>query len=466
MSYSSATLDRKRNILFLPARLLLCLVLIGMVTASFVATSATAQTQLRPEQLVGDSVDPSELSNPRYSDISEAIKRYQLNDLLGATRFLEAAREKNKNLPPLNLLLAKLHYLSGNPAPGQVALEQAVTEDPTDPEPNLLIAEQAFSVGQTIVADALFDKAIQLAESYDANAKRKRLLQIRALAGRASVAQRRENWAQAEADLRKWLELDPENASAHERLGQVLFMQDRANDGYQSFVQAHKLNDKLPNPFVSAALLYDRLGKEAEAGQAFEKAYAENKTDETTLLAYAQWLIKEGKIPEAETVLVGAQKVAPKSPGVWLLSGVAAKMNGKAGPAEDYLMQALNLAPTNRDVYNQLALLLIEQPEQEKKARARDFAAINQQLNQQNADANVTLAWVLFQLDQDRQANQVLQNAVQLGGRGADASFLLAKLLVQRGDEDNAKRLLDSALNYQGIFIQRAEAQALRDTLN
>jgi Flp pilus assembly protein TadD len=322
--------------------------------------------QLTTEAVIGDAV--SEANDARFSDVGEAIERFGNNDILGATTFLEAARQKNKNLPPVHLMLAKMHYLSGNPAAGQAALEQAVTKDPTDPEPFLILGEQAFQVGQTIVADALFHRAVELAKAYNENPKRKRNFEIRARAGRASIAERRDNWAQAEADLRAWLEVEPDSANAYERLGQVLFMQDKAADGYKSFVEAHKLNNKLPNPLTAAALMYDRLQKPAEAKQSFEKAYAENKTDETTLLAYAQWLIKQGDVPTAETILASAQKAAPKSHNVWLLSGVAAKMNGKPGPAEQFLMQALTLSPSNRDIYNQLALLLIDQPEPEKKA--------------------------------------------------------------------------------------------------
>lgn len=436
------------------------------VVSSFLATlmlTISASAQITTEVLIGDAV--SEPSDARYKDVTEAIKFFSNNDPMNATTFLDLARQKNKGLPPTQVLMAKLYYLSGNAAAGQASLEQAVNDDRTDPEPYLILAEQAFNAGQTIIAEALFDRVIELAATYEDNPKRKRNFIIRGHSGRASVAQRRQNWEQAEADLRAWLAVDPENANAHERLGQVLFMQDKESEGFSSFVEASKFNDKLPKPLVSAALMYDRQKNDAKAKASFEKAFAENKDDELTLLAYSQWLLKEGDIAKAETLLAGAQKSSPKSANVWLLSGVAAKMAGKPGPAEQFLMQALNLAPANRDVYNQLALLLIDQPEQEKKNRALEFAGIGQQLNQNSADANVTLAWVLFQLKDARQATAALQKAVQLGQRSADANFLIAKLLLERGDEENAKRFLDAALNYEGIFVQRAEAEALRERL-
>jgi tetratricopeptide (TPR) repeat protein len=215
--------------------------------------------QITTEQIIGDAV--SEPNDARFSEVGEAIKRFSNNDLLGATTFLESARQKNKSLPPVNLMLAKMHYLSGNAQSGQASLEQAVTEDGTDPEPYLILGEQAFQAGQTIMADALFNRAVELSKAYSENPKRKRNFEIRARAGRASIAERRNNWAQAEADLRAWIEVEPDSANAYERLGQVLFMQDKAADGFKSFVEAHKLNEKLPNSLVASALMYDKLEK-------------------------------------------------------------------------------------------------------------------------------------------------------------------------------------------------------------
>ena len=67
-------------------------------------------------------------------------------------------------------------------------------------------------------------------------------------------------------------------------------------------------------------------------------------------------------------------------------------------PAEDYFVEAHGIAPGNSEVINQLALLLIEQSDQAKRDRALQFASISAQLNSQNADAQITAAWVLYQL--------------------------------------------------------------------
>lgn len=420
---------------------------------------------LTVDALVGDSISPSEID--RYSDVAEAIQRFVNRDQLSARTFLERAVEKDKRLPPVGVLMAKMQFLSGNGAAVRPALEQAVQEDSAnDPEPFLLLAEEALAAGRTIEAEALFDKAAKLIEGYNANPKRKRQFVIRASRGRAVIADRRRNWEVAESALKDWLEQDPNDANALLRLGQVLFMLERPSEGYQAFVSAKRENDELPSPYVSAALMYVRRGETDSALKAFKKAYDEDATNETTVVAYARALVQDGDNGTAAGILERARKASPNSGSIWLLSGVVSRMSGDLAQAETSLLRALALAPSNRDILNQLAQTLVDSPDQEARSRALQFANINAQLNESNPDVNITLAWVLFQNGQGAQATNAVRRALQGGALSADGSFLLAKMLLERNDQANAKRLLESALeNDQGIFIQREQAEVLLETL-
>ncbi|TWT97065.1 tetratricopeptide repeat protein [Botrimarina colliarenosi] len=454
------------------ASVLAALLLLAAGVAPAIAQSSDdANTQVAAigvEALIGDSV--SNPSDARYSDVAEAIQRFRNRDQLSARTFLERAVQKNPKLPPVGVMLAKLQLLSGNAAAVRPALEQAVQEDSAgDPEPYLLLAEEALAGQRTIEADALFDKAVQLINDYSANAKRKRQFEIRAYRGRAIIGERRKDWEQAESDLRKWIEQDPDEASAQQRLGQVLFQyqtDEKDRQGFEAFTKAKQLNKELPSPYVSAALMYSRNGKTARAMEAFEKAFRESGTDQTTLIAYAQALVKANQLDKAESVLKKARDVAPDADSVWLLSGVAARMAGDSKAAEQYLMKALSLSPSNRDILNQLALTLLESGDEGAKARALQFAQLNQQLNQNNPDINVTLAWVLYQNGDARNATTALRQGLQGGALSPDGSFLLAKVLLERDDKTNAKRLLESALKSdQGIFVERKEAEQILSTL-
>jgi Tfp pilus assembly protein PilF len=427
-----------------------------------------ADAQITTQNLIGDSV--SEVSS-RYDDVDKAIQRFTNGDELAARQFLDSAKRKDPNLPPVDLLMAKLYMARNNPTYARASLEAAAKENPDDPEPFLILADQAIQQGRAIEADALYDRGLILAEKFNANAKRKRNFQIRAHAGRSVVAQRRKDWQSAVNDLKALLKIDPENATAHYRLGQALCMQKQFQDGYNEFDAAKKADKTIHDPNVATALMYDQLKMSDKAQQFFDRALAAKKDDLGTLTAYAQWLIKSGapaNIAKAETVLAEARKANPGNLNLLILSGVAAKMNKKMKPAEDFFIEALGIAPANVDTINQLALLLIEQQAQDKRDRALQFAAISSQLNNQSGDAQITLAWILFQLGRGADASTALRNGVQLNNLSPDSSFLVAKIQVATNNANAAKQILKNALesDYSGIFVYRQDAQALLDTLN
>src|SRR5262245_65076962 len=75
-------------------------------------TGAPACAQMTKDMLIGDSV--SEMGT-KYADVDEAIKRFMNRDVLAARQFLESAKKKDPNLPPVDLILAKMYFLTNNP---------------------------------------------------------------------------------------------------------------------------------------------------------------------------------------------------------------------------------------------------------------------------------------------------------------------------------------------------------------
>jgi Tfp pilus assembly protein PilF len=454
----------------------------ALVSAAFVGglpLSAVAQgtqaTQVTPETLIGDSVSPDELN--KYPDVAEAIERFTNRDFIGARRLLEDAKRKAPKLPPADLILAKLYFLAKDVPAGLNALEATVASNPNDPEVYLILADQALGNGQSIAAEALYDKAILLNEKFSENPKRKRNFEIRGRNGRSQVAARRKNWPAMAADLQALLKTDPENAGASYRLGQALFMQaserTQFKAGYDAFVAAQKADPKLPHPLVAAAMMYDQRNQPTETQKMFDEAMKADPNNPTTLASYAQWLIKTGSLEKAESVLATARKANPDALDVLILSGVAARMAKKMKPAEDYFLDALRIAPSNGIVLNQLALLLIEQKDDEKNERARQFAEISARINADNSEAQITLSWVLFQLGRMAEANAAFQNGMRLGmgNLSPDSSYLVAQMLVAQNRPeslDSAKTILEAALKAEnpGIFVNRADAEALVKTLD
>ena len=118
-------------------RWLFPLVLAG-VAWSVAGLPRDAAAQITKQSLIGDAV--SEIGT-RYGDIDEAIKRFANRDFLGARQFLESAKRKDPALPPTDLILAKMYFMSGNPAAGRASLEKTAMDNPGDPEVYFILAD-------------------------------------------------------------------------------------------------------------------------------------------------------------------------------------------------------------------------------------------------------------------------------------------------------------------------------------
>lgn len=426
-----------------------------------VATDA-ARGQLDTRTLIGSSV--SEIGS-QYQDIDQAITRFKNRDLQGARNLLERAKERHPELPPVDVLVAKMYFSINQTGTGMGSLEQAVQRDPKDPEAYLLMASLSLNEGRITAAEVLFAKGLELLKDFQGNEKRKRNLRLRALNGQARIAERREQWPRAERLLTQLVKEQPDDAGYVQRLGIVLFMQNKLDYAHRAFQKAHQLDPTLARPEVTEARLYHRQGKDAEAQQQFEKAIAADSKDTGSRLAYAQWLLEVDRPAEAKKQLDAVLATAPRSLDALLLAGVTASMQKDYATAEKYLEQAHLLAPANASITNRLALALVAQDDEMKQRRAADFAALGVAQNPNNGNLNATLGWIYYKLGRTAEAEQRLNAAIKTRSLSPDSRYLIAQIFFDRGRNVPAKQLLEPVIDSQAIFAYRQQAKALLERL-
>lgn len=419
---------------------------------------------LTTENLIGTAVS---LSNRSYPEIDSAIQRFRNGDVQGAIDYLDQAKEKYPKLPPTDITLAKMQLAARNGNAVRFLLERVAVEHPDDPEALLLLADQAFMGGRTTEALALFEMADPLVQKFTGNEKRKKNFQIRVMAGRSAVAERRGQWDEAYQLLNKWVESDPDSAAAHQRLGVALFKLKKNSEALKEFNKAREINPDIDHPFVIMGQLFSREGDKANAKKAYEKAYKENLADAKVAQAYAEWLIQEDDLDEAQAVAAKLRELTPDSVTALLLDGIVAQMQGNTDRAEKALQRVLSLDPSNATATNILALLLIASDDNADRERALRYAQVNAERFENNVQANITLGWVLYKLKRGAEATAALQKGAQAGQLQADSAYLVAKIMSeQEGQQDKAAQALEQVLNQKtGLFLFRREAQKLLDEL-
>lgn len=441
--------------------LLLTLLLAAWATPTFShaqAPAAQGKSPLTPKYLIGDAVS---LSNKSYPEIEKAIQRFGNRDAVGAQEFLVKAKEKYPKLPPSDVMMAKMQLLIRNGRAVQLLLERAATQHPEDPESYLMLADQAFQGQRTAESLSLFAYATPLVEKFTENSKRKRKFNIRLLAGRAAVAERRQQWEQASGLLQQWIDIDPENSLAHRRMGIVLFRLDKAKESLAEFSKSREINPDAPHPFIALGQLFSSNGDSEQARKSFEKAYSENQSDAKIAQSYAEWLIQQGELDKAQEIAATLRQQAPDSISALLLDGVVAYMQKQSDRAEQTLQKVLSLDPRNARATDLMALLLIESEKVEDQERALTYAQNNAGWLPNNAQANVTKAYVLYNLGRKAEAQKALSQAGKMQPQ-PDSVYLITKILVAEGQNQQAIEYLTKITNQKsGLLIFRREAEAL-----
>ena len=421
----------------------------------------TAEAQVTAKTLVGKAVS----DDSQYKEITSAIERFGNRDLDGCVAILERARNNNPKLPPPGVMMAMLWLSANQLAPARAALEETAVKFPGDPEPYLMLADLAFQERRVTDSSVLFDRATQLTAAFAENPKRKRDFEIRCHAGTAAVAEARGQWETAQKQLTAWLALDPDNAGAHFRLGNVLFRIGKETEALDEFKQARKLDANALQPELALARLYDETKKRDVAKKWIELALKAAPDDPAVLLASAQWYLGQNDLKMAQAIADRVLTLDAKSLDGRIVRGVIARVARDYATAEKFFNEAHVQSPGNFAASNSLALVLIESPDKAAQQRAVEMAEANaaryREDSPQQINAITSLAWVYYKLGRREDAEKILDQIARNNALTSDGAYYVAKLLADRGEKDRARAILEEVLTNEAVFATRPDASDL-----
>ena len=430
------------------------------------AIGGVARGQVTAQTLIGKAVS----DDAQNKDINNAIGRFRDRDIDGCRAILERAKSNNAKLPPPGVMMATLWLSVNQLGPARAELEDTAVKFAVDPEPYLMLGDLAFQDRRVTDAAVLFEKATTLNTGYAENAKRKRDFDIRCNAGNAAVAEARKQWEAAMKHLQAWLDLDPDNASAHQRMGIVLFQLGKEQEALAQFREARKLDEKAVQPELALARLYDEAKKRDVAKRLIEQAIKAAPSDPGVLLASAQWYLGQNDLETAKTTAENALKIDPKSLDGKIVRGAIARVARDYKTAEKFFNEAHVQSPGNFGASNSLALVLVESDEKEARQRALEMAEVNVAMNNRDNSPNqvpalTTLAWVYYKLGRQEDAGRILDQIGRSNALTSDGAYYLAKLRADRGERDLARKILEEVLGAEPMFATRPDAVDLLEKL-
>lgn len=451
---------------------------VGCWAAIEPSPAAAQAPRFTAKELLADSV--AEVG-PKHAQVDDGITKFTLNDFNGALQHFKNAKAMAKEIPPPEVLMAKLSILGRNVQLGRAWLERAVAAAPGDPEPYVVLGDLAITEGRVTDADVLFAEGLKLSEKFAENPKRKQNFQRRALQGLAVVSQRREQWDRAKTMIDRWVQLDPESAAAYNALGQVLFYLNKGSEAYKAFQKADELNKATadrknpPSPMaeLSMAALYQRRDKDdKKTTDSINLAVRNHPKDFGVRLRAAQIAMASNLLDVALAQAEEAVKLNENDLTAKLVRGYVARLRNDFTTAEHYFELAHLQSPGNFDASNNLALLLAEQTDEAKQNRALEFAVMNIQRfpingqSQQRFDAMSTYGWVQYQRGSLQEAGVALQQVANANVLTPDSRYYIAKVMLNdpKRSED-AARVLEVAVESDQPFVNRKAATELLATL-
>ncbi len=164
---------------------------LAMTTQTLLGAGATSVSAQQPASPAA--------SKPKYAEVQEA---YQLlvksHDMQAALAKLEEASRKYPELPSAHVLMYRILDGLGQPEAARLQLEDAIKADRIDPLAYIILGDIALQARRLTDAEAEYDKAKALLIVYT-NKGNKGILLFSAMSGIAAVAERREEWKEAES---------------------------------------------------------------------------------------------------------------------------------------------------------------------------------------------------------------------------------------------------------------------------
>ncbi len=271
-------------------------------------------------------------------------------------------------------------------------------------------------------------------------------------ADRALEMYERGRWAEAEAELRKALSMNPDQPEWHFNLGLTLEAARRDGEALQCYERTAALMPDQVDPLLAAGAAANRLRDDERALRWFQEAVRLDPRCEPAYAYQIESFARLGRHDEAETVFYLAQQ-ALEEPSAQCLSAVAESLceRGLHGRAEWCLWEALRLDPTLPRLRARLGAVFAA------TGRARKAIQLFlQDLREDpgNVDTLLDFGEALVELGRLPEASEKFRRVLELEPANVDAHYGLGRIALSGGRPEQAHMEFDLVLKLDPEFPQ------------
>lgn len=219
-----------------------------------------------------------------------------------------------------------------------------------------------------------------------------------------------DQWERAAALLRKSLELEDRNDTAHLLLG----------------------------------LSLEAMNQSSDAERELRLAVKQNPRSDTNWFMAGRHLLLEGKYEASLPYFYKAIELSPANPRAYQALASALARTGSYGLAETYYKKAITIVEKRSlqvaDPYLDLSYLLLLSEKKVSATSALEYTRKALAVNPQSAEGHYLCGKALFKLERHAEARAELAEAARLNPRDARPYFLLAQVYDRLGDHAQARK--------------------------
>ncbi|AHE99897.1 tetratricopeptide repeat protein [Thioalkalivibrio paradoxus] len=262
-----------------------------------------------------------------------------------------------------------------------------------------------------------------------------------------------QRWEEALRHLGRAVELAPGMAMAHSNLGQVLVARGAAEQGLTHLDRATRLAPGEVQVWDNLARNRLHLGDAAGAVEAWQEAVRLVPGDPRLLSRLGTAMAACGLLDQAIDRFRSLLEVEPRHVDAWVQLGITLFLRKDLGSARDALLQALALAPSDLSALRHLGLVQLACGEQ--RDALQTFDALYR-LDARQFDNRLDLAVLLLSQGQAPDALAHLRELSEALAGNERVGFYLALALRETGAEEEARERLDALVAAGGEYARRA----------
>lgn len=249
----------------------------------------------------------------------------------------------------------------------------------------------------------------------------------------------RKDWTGAATLFRKGLEIAPDNAALHHRLGTALYLMEDGAGARKEFEAAVRISPEYHLAQYSLGVLLQADGHHAEAIERFTAAVRSRPGDTAARVRLAASLRRTGRAKEALSQYEQVVAMNPDLTEARFGHAIALVQVGRYREARDRLTEGMKADPNSSLFTHGLARLLATARDDRIRDGQRAMALVQDLIKQgRTLDLGATMAMALAELGQFKQAAAVQRDliaAAEKAGLRDVASRLAANLaLYERGE--------------------------------